>query len=225
MPATNDEAQQQLRNMPEQGLAAAQDLFWRVLGYSRVNTLLGRHDWAPEVQVTLAEAPTLLAKAGDGFHVIYCRLAQGQTGRGSPFSLASERQVVNRLLPEHPHALFLFSDYDPHHWHFVNAREGSRDVLDAWYRRQAQQVFAERLEACFPKMRHTGAAMPELAIRVMRTRWGTTSPSGRLTLNQAGADAQGTDRLCRLSRAVPPRGAASRSGLLCAPESGAPGLA
>ena len=63
-----------------------------------------------------------------------------------------------------------------------------RDVLDAWYRQRAQEVFAERLEACLPRVlifikRDSGAPPPELALRVMRTRWGSTSPPGRLTLN------------------------------------------
>ena len=56
-------------------------------------------------------------------------------------------------------------------------------LLDTWYRKHAREVFAERLAACFPKMQHTGISYPKLSIRVMNTRWGSTSPSGRITLN------------------------------------------
>ena len=56
-------------------------------------------------------------------------------------------------------------------------------LLDTWYRERAKEVFAERLEACFPKMRHTGISYPKLSIRAMSSRWGSTSPSGRITLN------------------------------------------
>ena len=56
-------------------------------------------------------------------------------------------------------------------------------LLDAWYRARAGEVFADRLQACFPKMQHTGIFLPKLSIRAMSSRWGSTSPSGRVTLN------------------------------------------
>jgi hypothetical protein len=34
--------------------------------------------------------------------------------------------VVNRLLREHPYALFIFSDRDQKHWHLVNVKDGGR---------------------------------------------------------------------------------------------------
>ena len=56
-------------------------------------------------------------------------------------------------------------------------------LLESWYRARAQEIFAERLEACFPRMRHTGVPYPQLSVRTMRTRWGSLSPAGRLILN------------------------------------------
>ena len=56
-------------------------------------------------------------------------------------------------------------------------------LLDAWYLDRARGAFAERLGACFPKMRHAGIPYPKLSIRAMSSRWGSTSPSGRITLN------------------------------------------
>jgi predicted metal-dependent hydrolase len=58
-----------------------------------------------------------------------------------------------------------------------------KGLLDEWYLAQAGQVFAERLAACYPKVEHLGVAYPELAIRVMRSRWGSTNPAGKITLN------------------------------------------
>jgi predicted metal-dependent hydrolase len=62
-------------------------------------------------------------------------------------------------------------------------RQRVRELLEAWYTARAREVFAERLAACFPKMRHIGVPYPKLAICVLSSRWGTTSASGRVTLN------------------------------------------
>ncbi len=71
---------------------------------------------------------------------------------------------------------------------FVDARDKTdtgriKGLLDSWYRAQAEHVFGERLEACYPKVEHLGVAYPELAIRVMRSRWGSCSPAGKIALN------------------------------------------
>lgn len=61
--------------------------------------------------------------------------------------------------------------------------EHIKGLLDDWYRAHAWRIFAERLEACYPKVEHLGVAYPDLAIRVMRSRWGSCSPKGKITLN------------------------------------------
>jgi predicted metal-dependent hydrolase len=66
---------------------------------------------------------------------------------------------------------------DPHD------KERIKELLDGWYRRQARRVFRERLDACYPRVQHLGIAYPELALRVMKSRWGSCSPSSRITLN------------------------------------------
>jgi len=58
-----------------------------------------------------------------------------------------------------------------------------QELLDDWYHAHARRVFRERLDACFPKMEHAGVPYPELVVRAMRSRWGSCSPSGRITLN------------------------------------------
>ena len=55
--------------------------------------------------------------------------------------------------------------------------------MDAWYRIWAEINFAERLRFCFPRVEHLGVHYPRLLLRGMTTRWGSTSPNGRITLN------------------------------------------
>ena len=70
----------------------------------------------------------------------------------------------------------------------------TRALLERWYRAKARTKFLERIEACQARFARPGAVAPiSVAIRVMRTRWGSMSRGGRLSLNlrliQAPADA------------------------------------
>lgn len=62
------------------------------------------------------------------------------------------------------------------HFIHVHSKTGNpgdvRDLLHAWYRARAEHVFAERLARCYPLVEHLGLPFPELAIRVLKSRWG-----------------------------------------------------
>jgi len=114
-----------LRRLPAEGLTAAKQLFWTELNYDRAATPLSDREWPEHIRSILAEPPTLFATANSemgAFNVIYCTLAAGQVGRSQPLSVAAERQVIGQLLPNHPYALFIFSDPSRQHWHVVNVR-------------------------------------------------------------------------------------------------------
>ena len=59
-------------------------------------------------------------------------------------------------------------------------------ALERWYRRQALELFEERLFACFesfPDWFQDKYPMPGMTIRKMRRRWGSCSSRGDITLN------------------------------------------
>jgi len=62
-------------------------------------------------------------------------------------------------------------------------KECIKRLLDDWYRAHARRIFRERLDACYPKVEHLDVVYPDLAIRVLKSRWGSCSPRGRITLN------------------------------------------
>ena len=64
-----------------------------------------------------------------------------------------------------------------------NNTERVKELLTAWYRRQAHQVFPKRLAVCFAKVRFLNLDYPELTIRQMGLRWGSCTPEGKIILN------------------------------------------
>ena len=82
----------------------------------------------------LAEDPLVLAGHGD-FQVIYGRLHS--TGR---LHVTDERAIVNRLLRDHPYALFVFSDATQRDWHFVNARYDAAETTGRERRRILRRI-------------------------------------------------------------------------------------
>ncbi|MBW7884916.1 MAG: Eco57I restriction-modification methylase domain-containing protein [Caldilineaceae bacterium] len=105
-------------------LDALKQLFWAELNYDRAAASLSISNWPPQMRALVSEARQLFATAGEdaGFQVIYCQLSGANQGQTQPLSLGDERVLVGRLLREHPYALFVFSDRDQVHWHFVNVK-------------------------------------------------------------------------------------------------------
>ncbi len=117
MPKTTEQSiYDRLSAIPQVGLAAVKELLWTDLNYDYANAPISARSWPEGTQNLLAGDPLLLAQHGD-FHVIHTPLAAGLT-------VTAERQVVTHLLPNHPYALFLFSDPGEQQWHIVNVKLG-----------------------------------------------------------------------------------------------------
>lgn len=59
-----------------------------------------------------------------------------------------------------------------------------RSLLDEWYLERARAKYAESLSRCFPDFQRMGYVRPTIHVRRMKTRWGSLSPKGVLTLNR-----------------------------------------
>lgn len=59
-----------------------------------------------------------------------------------------------------------------------------RALIGRWYQRRAALVYAELLTACFPLMAPLGVTtLPPLTVRLMKSRWGSCTKAGKVTLN------------------------------------------
>ena len=58
-----------------------------------------------------------------------------------------------------------------------------RELVEAWYREQANLIFLERLSACYPKLSRENIPYPKFTIRKMQSSWGSCSAKGTISLN------------------------------------------
>ncbi len=58
-----------------------------------------------------------------------------------------------------------------------------KKLLIDWYRRQALKIFSERLDAWFPRFERYNIKRPRIFVREMRSRWGSCTAAGKMTLN------------------------------------------
>jgi predicted metal-dependent hydrolase len=74
-------------------------------------------------------------------------------------------------------------------WFHVTVRPDLRSpervqkLLDRWYADKARLRLVERLQDCWDRFPAAGRTLPTVRIRRMRTRWGSLSNSGTLSLN------------------------------------------
>ncbi|HAV10003.1 MAG TPA: hypothetical protein DCX22_00035 [Dehalococcoidia bacterium] len=106
-------------------------LFWSELNYDRINQPLSQRCWNQTAANALFEDPVLFAGGGQNndFHIIYCRLPDHRLLSGQ------ERPVVHQLLKEHTFGLFIFSNKEQDHWHFINVKYDNKTDKRRLFRR------------------------------------------------------------------------------------------
>src|SRR5690625_538746 len=61
--------------------------------------------------------------------------------------------------------------------------EQQQALVYQWYREKARPVFAAAMETHFPYFERLGYQLPKLHIKLMKTRWGSLSSRGNMSLN------------------------------------------
>ncbi|MEO7018937.1 MAG: DNA methyltransferase [Ktedonobacteraceae bacterium] len=132
--ATSDETRKRvsirLRELYERrSIEPLRALFTTELNYERKNTRLDLSDAKSSELMYVDEAPHLIATGGDGdFKIIYIHLQKS-------LSRVNERTLIAKLLPTVLYALFIFSDAEQKHWHFVNVKESTSTAKSRLFRR------------------------------------------------------------------------------------------
>ena len=58
-----------------------------------------------------------------------------------------------------------------------------RELVETWYREQANKAFQERLSVTYPKFSRENIPYPKISIRRMQSSWGSCSAKGAISLN------------------------------------------
>jgi hypothetical protein len=62
-------------------------------------------------------------------------------------------------------------------------RKAVKTAVDHWYRQRAEETFTRYLQKCSEVTERHGLPKASLTLRKMRTRWGSCSSKGRITIN------------------------------------------
>ncbi len=115
------------------GIEPLRQLFWIELNYERDNTpILNLPEGAANL---VAEVPICFATAGKNkdFSIIHVKLETEKLRK------TDERQIITHLQTRYPDALYVFSNSDQDHWHFINVKFLREKKEDSDQQREIKQ--------------------------------------------------------------------------------------
>ena len=139
----SEQAQERIQQLLGQltNLNTARRLFAE-LNYDISRDPIDTSDWPDSARELLLDDPEVIA-AHDRFQVIYAQLDDER------LLLTDERKVINKLLQQHPFALFLVSNNEQTKWHFVNVKYDQ----DVEKRRLYRRIYIGEHERRFNRVR------------------------------------------------------------------------
>ena len=129
--------------------------------------VLSRLDWICAKQEEMAEIPlpTELTFQDKEIHYFL----------GEPYELRITRHTRNSVFKVKDSLVVgLKNGFD---------QQEVKKQLTQWYRKQAEQIFMERMQTQFPIFAEVGCIFPNLKVRKMKSRWGSCSYEGEVTLS------------------------------------------
>ena len=66
---------------------------------------------------------------------------------------------------------------------FSKSPDHVKKVLEGWFRQRAQTIFTEQVEKWIPRFERFGVKKPQVIVRKMKSRWGSCTAKGKITLN------------------------------------------
>jgi len=130
--STKNQVEQALHNLSQDTLL---DLFYKHLHYDRVeqsSQSISTRQWDTNIQQSITDkSPSVIASAGSGaFQIIYIQLKSDNLSNRQ-----EQRKIIEKLLPDRPYSLFVFTNCHQSQWQFVNVKHQASAQCRRLFRR------------------------------------------------------------------------------------------
>jgi len=135
-----------------------------------------------EIQSKVKKRARLLTKQLSYFHQFNPRTPQRRYGGGETH-LYLGRQYRLKIKKGGKSSVKLTRGFFWITYEEDKSSERIKQLLDDWYLKKAKEKFYKEWKRCITEFKRFGLSEPNIHIRRIKTRWGSLSPKGTLTLN------------------------------------------